>query len=49
VGDVSHFDLVDHDRLPTERCHYRLRKQTKFSEFKEEVRDAPCFRCEMRI
>ncbi|EFJ41244.1 hypothetical protein VOLCADRAFT_40312, partial [Volvox carteri f. nagariensis] len=37
VGDVSHFDLVDHDRLPPERCHYRMRKQTKFSEFKEEV------------
>ncbi|GLC41652.1 hypothetical protein PLESTB_000692700 [Pleodorina starrii] len=37
VGDVSHFDLVDHDRLPPERCHYRMRKQTKFSEFKAEV------------
>ncbi|GIL82845.1 hypothetical protein Vretimale_8198 [Volvox reticuliferus] len=37
VGDVSHFDLVDHDRLPAERCHYRMRKQTKFADFKEEV------------
>ncbi|KXZ54806.1 hypothetical protein GPECTOR_4g877 [Gonium pectorale] len=36
VGDASYFDLVDHTLLPA-KCHYRLRKQTKFSEFKEEV------------
>ncbi|KAG2434916.1 hypothetical protein HYH02_012114 [Chlamydomonas schloesseri] len=37
ASDGAYFDLVDHDKLPAERCHFRLRKQTKFAEFKAEV------------
>lgn len=32
-GAVS-FDLVDHDRLPQDAGTYRVRKHTKFSDFK---------------
>ncbi|KAG2490856.1 hypothetical protein HYH03_010774 [Edaphochlamys debaryana] len=37
VGSSSSFDLCDLERLPPERCHYRLRKNCKFAEFREEV------------
>ena len=35
---VKAFDLVDHDRLPQEAGAFRVRKNIKFTDFKEMVR-----------
>jgi hypothetical protein len=41
VGASQWFDLVDYDQLPASRT-FRVRKLTRFSDFKQQVRNACC-------
>jgi hypothetical protein len=41
VGASQWFDLVDYDQLPPSRT-FRVRKLTRFSDFKQQVSTSPC-------